>query len=43
LFGDLKPARTLQIDDDAFVTELTAAFHAYLSMGYTRRNTPAKT
>ena len=31
LFGDLKPARTLQIDDEAFVTELTAALQAYLS------------
>ena len=32
LFGDLKPARTLQIDDETFVTELTTALHAYLSM-----------
>ena len=31
LFGDLKPARTLQMDDEAFVTELTAALEAYLS------------
>lgn len=43
LFGDLKPARTLQMDDEAFVTELTAALHAYLSMGYTGRNRPATT
>ncbi len=43
LFGDLKPARTLQIDDEAFVTELTAALHAYLGMGNTRRNKPATT
>ena len=33
LFGDLKPARTLQMDDEAFVTELTAALEAYLSAG----------
>ena len=33
LFGNLKPARTLQLDDEAFVTELTAALLAYLSMG----------
>jgi AcrR family transcriptional regulator len=37
LFGDLKPARTLQIDDDTFVTELTAALHAYLGLGYAGR------
>jgi AcrR family transcriptional regulator len=35
LFGDLKPARTLQIDDEPFVTELTAALNAYLGMGRT--------
>ena len=34
LFGDLKPARTLKMDDEAFVTELTAALEAYLSMGF---------
>ena len=33
LFGDLKPARTLQMDDETFVTELTAALQTYLSMG----------
>jgi AcrR family transcriptional regulator len=38
LFGDLKPARTLQMDDEAFVTELTAALQAYLSKGPTERN-----
>ena len=38
LFGDLKPARTLQIDDEAFVTELTAALHAYLGVGQKRRH-----
>jgi len=32
LFGDLKPARTLQMDDEAFVTELAAALQAYLCM-----------
>ena len=37
LFGDLKPARLLQIDDDTFVTELTAALHAYLGTGSTGR------
>lgn len=30
LFGDLKPARTLKIDDDAFVAELTSALSAYM-------------
>jgi AcrR family transcriptional regulator len=30
LFGEVKPARTLQMDDEAFVTELTAALQAYL-------------
>ncbi len=30
LFDELKPVRTLQMDDDAFVDELTAALHAYL-------------
>lgn len=43
LFGDLKPARTLQMDDEAFVTELTAVLQAYLSMGYTERSRPATT
>lgn len=43
LFGNLKPARTLQIDDEAFVTELTTALQAYLSMGHTETNKPAKT
>ncbi len=33
LFADLKPARALQMDDEAFVTELTAALEAYLSTG----------
>lgn len=37
LFGDLKPARILQIDDETFVTELTAALHAYLGLGYAGR------
>lgn len=31
LFGDLKPARTLQMDEAAFVSELTTALYAYLS------------
>ena len=31
LFGDLKPARALQVDDEAFVKELAAALEAYLS------------
>jgi AcrR family transcriptional regulator len=43
LFGDLKPARTLQIDDETFVTELTAALYAYLSMGYAVSNRPVTT
>jgi len=43
LFGDLKPARTLQMDDEAFVTEMTAALQAYLSMGSTERNRSATT
>jgi AcrR family transcriptional regulator len=30
LFGDLKPVRTLQMDNASFVTELTTALHAYL-------------
>ena len=30
LFGDLKPVRTLQMDDAAFTEELTTALHAYL-------------
>ncbi len=30
LFGDLKPARTLQMDDQAFTEELTTALYAYL-------------
>jgi AcrR family transcriptional regulator len=34
LFGDLKPARTLKIDDEAFVAELTTALHAYLGAGH---------
>ena len=34
LFADLKPARALQIDDEAFATELTAALQAYLSTGH---------
>jgi len=38
LFGDLKPARTLPMDDEAFVSELTAALQAYLIMGHTERN-----
>ncbi len=33
LFGDLKPARTLQMGEAAFVTELTTALHAYLCSG----------
>jgi len=37
LFGDLKPARTLQIDDETFVTELTAVLHAYLGLGFAGR------
>ncbi len=40
LFGDLKPVRTLQMDDETFVTELTAALQAYLSSGSTGRNVP---
>lgn len=43
LFGDLKPVRTLQLDDEAFVTELTTALRAYLSMGHTERNRPGAT
>ena len=30
LFDELKPARTLQMDDETFVSELTTALHAYL-------------
>ena len=41
LFGDLKPVRTLPMTDEAFITELTAALHAYLGMGNTGRNRPA--
>jgi hypothetical protein len=33
LFGDLNPGRTLQMDEEAFVTELTSALHAYLCSG----------
>jgi len=43
LFGDLKPARTLQINDEAFVTELTAALQAYLSKGCIETNRPTAT
>ena len=32
LFADLKPARALQMDDEAFETGLTAALQAYLSL-----------
>ncbi len=31
LFGDLKPIRTLQMNDDTFVAELTTALRAYLN------------
>jgi len=33
LFGNLKPVRTLQMEEDAFVSELTTALHAYLCAG----------
>ena len=42
LFSDLKPVRTLKMDDEVFVRELTAALYAYLGMGNTERNRPAK-
>ena len=38
LFGDVKPARTLQMDDETFVTGLTAALQAYLSQGPAESN-----
>jgi AcrR family transcriptional regulator len=41
LFGDLKPARALQMDDEAFVAELTAALQACLVGGRTGRDRPA--
>jgi len=33
LFGDLNPARTLQMDEETFTGELTTALHAYLCSG----------
>ena len=30
LFGELKPVRTLQMDEETFVAELSTALHAYL-------------
>jgi hypothetical protein len=38
LFGDLKPVRMLQMDEAAFVTELTTALHAYLCSGSVREH-----
>jgi AcrR family transcriptional regulator len=43
LFGDLKPARTLQMDDETFVTALTFALQASLCTGSRERNRSAAT
>ena len=43
LFGDVKPARTLQMDDEAFITGLTDALHAYLGTCPTGRGGSANT